>query len=559
MTHTPTPEQAAIVSFIQEHPETNLMIEAVAGAAKTSTMVFASSVIGPHFSPLAVAFNKRNAEDLESRMPSHFSCKTLNALGHAAWQQARSGRRLQLDDDKLFKAAKVVIEGDRGKDDDTFSVVLALARAAKGMGIVPQGLTGMIAKTRGMVPDDYSTWEEIAFTKGLGLTEEAVHFTREVLKTSISEAFLGTIDFADQIYMSTLFGGLYTKRHTVIVDESQDLSPLNHQQLLKLTGTRLIAVGDPCQAIYAFRGADAQSMENLAQMMGDGTTEGVDRHTSLLIGKGKFHSLSLTKSFRVCKAVGKRQRHHVPHFGVMDFLPEGQVLRWPLRVGVKGRDVPNGPGIVGVVDSHGGEVNTWSIGDIPAADCWVLCRNNAPLLRLAFAFIKSRRPVKIMGRDIGGALATSLLKATGKAPIKTDLCWGLLERWKEKELAKAGESESKRDIVFDRFDSMRVLLEASGAKDNLAAANFIRDLFSDKVNPHQTIFSSGHRAKGAEAKTIVHLDPWRVPSKWAKKAAEFGDDRALIQELNLQYVIETRTQETLILANLDDCLEIGQQ
>src|SRR5690349_8278760 len=102
MTFTPTPEQSAIVDFIRSNPTTNLMIEAVAGAAKTSTVVLAAQHIGPEFSPLAIAFNKRNAEDLQSRMPGHFLCATLNAIGHRAWANAR-GKRLVVDDDKLFK------------------------------------------------------------------------------------------------------------------------------------------------------------------------------------------------------------------------------------------------------------------------------------------------------------------------------------------------------------------------------------------------------------------------------------------------------------------------
>jgi hypothetical protein len=44
----------------------------------------------------------------------------------------------------------------------------------------------------------------------------------------------------------------------------------------------------------------------------------------------------------------------------------------------------------------------------------------------------------------------------------------------------------------------------------------------------------------------VHLDPWRIPSRYAKTPAEIE------QEHNLQYVLETRTKHTLILANVKD-------
>ena len=58
--------------------------------------------------------------------------------------------------------------------------------------------------------------------------------------------------------------------------------------------------------------------------------------------------------------------------------------------------------------------------------------------------------------------------------------------------------------------------------------------------------SSAHKAKGLEWQHVLHLDPWRVPSKWAKST------EAMLQENNAQYVIETRAKETLLLANLKD-------
>ena len=49
---------------------------------------------------------------------------------------------------------------------------------------------------------------------------------------------------------------------------------------------------------------------------------------------------------------------------------------------------------------------------------------------------------------------------------------------------------------------------------------------------------------------MLHLDPWRIPSKWAREAAREGDTAQLDQEWNLKYVAETRTKHTLLEANL---------
>jgi DNA helicase-2/ATP-dependent DNA helicase PcrA len=52
------------------------------------------------------------------------------------------------------------------------------------------------------------------------------------------------------------------------VDECQDLSPIQHIMLerLKARGSRIIAVGDRHQAIYGFRGAKHDSMDDLKEL-----------------------------------------------------------------------------------------------------------------------------------------------------------------------------------------------------------------------------------------------------------------------------------------------------
>jgi hypothetical protein len=61
--------------------------------------------------------------------------------------------------------------------------------------------------------------------------------------------------------MPALFGGTYPKFPLVLIDEYQDLSPIDHAMVAKLCkSSRQIGVGDDAQSIYAFRGAKAGSM-----------------------------------------------------------------------------------------------------------------------------------------------------------------------------------------------------------------------------------------------------------------------------------------------------------
>jgi hypothetical protein len=517
MTFKPTPQQERIIQFIGENPSRSVMVDARAGAAKTSTIEMAAQNIGPEFSVAAVAFNKRIAEELKSRLPAHFECLTLNSLGHRAWQSARA-MKMNLDADKMFKLVKATMGSEKAEDNDLFTDVLNLARKAKSAGLVPAGAP---FKVQGLLPDTSDSWESVGHDIW-DLSDDAIYFARTVLLNSINEAFKGNIDFDDQIYMSVLFGGKFPKYHTVIVDEAQDLSPLNHLQLTKCVGTRLIAVGDPYQAIYAFRGADSNSMTNLMDHF-------------------QFERLGLTQSFRCPHKVSARQTDHVPDYESFATCSEGTVLQWP-------KDLPN--------EEDGRKAMSWSLAMIPR-DGFVLCRNNAPLMKLAFALIKQRRPVKVLGRDIGTSLANLLDKVCSKQDIPVGEAYDRVQDWAKKELAKAGDNESKLDTIYDRKECLEVLLDASDAKTSQQACRFIRELFSDNAKGDDLILSSGHRAKGLEKHWVMHLDPHRVPSIQAQKAEARGNPGPMMQEKNLKYVIETRTKSILVEAALETCIDVG--
>src|SRR5258708_12546088 len=99
----PTPEQQAIIEAGRSTTD-NLLINALAGAAKTSTLVMIAHAL-PAQPILSLAFNKRIAVEMASRLPGHVLCKTLNAIGHGVWQQATSGR-LTLNTKKSYNILK---------------------------------------------------------------------------------------------------------------------------------------------------------------------------------------------------------------------------------------------------------------------------------------------------------------------------------------------------------------------------------------------------------------------------------------------------------------------
>jgi len=65
---------------------------------------------------------------------------------------------------------------------------------------------------------------------------------------------------------------------------------------------------------------------------------------------------------------------------------------------------------------------------------------------------------------------------------------------------------------------------------------------------------TGHKSKGEEWDHVFHLDSWLIPSKFALRAADEGDNSGMEQERNLRYVIETRSKKTLTFINSEDMI-----
>lgn len=320
----------------------------------------------------------------------------------------------------------------------------------------------------------------------------------------------GIIDYDDQIYISTLAIGAYERFPVVMVDEAQDLSPLNHLQIKKclaLNG-RYIVVGDPKQAIYAFRGASSQSMPEIES----------------LLPEGSFIKLPLSVTYRCSKLVVERNVAHAPGFEAHSSCHAGVLV--DLR-----------------------HKETWDLDDVPDNRFAILCRNNAPLLSAAFRIIKSGRGVTMLGRDLGKTLIAFLHKVVGKNSLPLDETVEKIRKWldKERELLILNGKESQVASIEDRAMCLLAVAEGSGAMNSKEMEQKILDLFEDRSG--LIVLGTGHRAKGLEWDTVVHLDPWRIPSKWARDADENGYPEQLVQENNLKYVIETRAKVNLVLGN----------
>lgn len=436
----PTPEQEHILSLLRSTSD-NLLINAFAGSGKTSTLELIQNAATPPV--LCLAFNRRIANEMEKRFRSTTTVRTLNSLGHRIWAQTCSGN-LTLDPKKcqelLREQIKSLPKGVQGEAYEIFWDIITTVGLAKSIGYVPERYFPN-AKRIANRNDLLSQTEETP-------TELLIDLCEATLVSSIKAAYAGLIDYNDQIYMPALFGGTYPRFPLVLVDEAQDLSPTNHEMLGHLSRSRIIAVGDPFQSIYGFRGAVQGGMAQLRERFG-------------------MIEADLSVSFRCPRRIVELAQWRVPQ------------MKWNREGGRIGQ--LRNPTSASFVDGSA-----------------VICRNNAPLFALALRLLGAGRSVSVGGSDIGPRVVGIMKRLGSDSTTKEELLHAI-ENWRAEKLAK--ESTSASDIA----DCMRVFAEHGTTLGQAVA-------YADHLLQQQGNINllTGHKAKGLEWHTVYHLDPWLI-------------------------------------------------
>lgn len=485
--HNPTPEQQAIIEAALSTKD-SILVNALAGAAKTTTLEMICHAL-PVQPILSLAFNKRIADEMAKRLPGHVQARTLNSVGHRVWMQTCTGR-VSLDVKKTYGILKTKVDSlsrsDRTDAYEVFGDMMKAVGKAKMKGYVPDGKYPNATR----LTTQSAFWDTLDL-EGYSFSSFEQSIIDDTLTESIRLAYAGLIDFDDQIYMPTLFGGSFPRFPLVLCDEVQDLSEINHAMLERLVVQRLIAVGDPYQSIYRFRGAKSSGMVALR-----------DRFSMTEMG--------LSISFRCPKVIVENARFRAPHMQYPDWAVEGLLVN----------------------------MDEWDALTIPDGAA-IICRNNAPLFSLAFRLLRAGRGVKLVGFDIGPNLVR-LLKKLGPETLTRDQVDNAIDKWEREALLKSKSSAT----VSDKAECLRVF--ASFGRTLGEAIAYADSLFKVQ-GPIQLL--SGHKSKGLEWDTVYHLDPWRVPSPFAK------DPEDIEQEWNVKYVIETRAKKSMFrvtMAGFDD-------
>lgn len=317
-------------------------------------------------------------------------------------------------------------------------------------------------------------------------------------------------DFTDMIWLCIRLGIIRAEYDLVVIDEAQDLNVAQLELLrqLCLPDGQIFGVGDDRQAIYAFRGADSKALTRLS--------------TELTATQ-----LKLLYTFRCPQGIVAEANNFVEDFYAHPTAPLGEV--------------------------HKG-ISRTRLFELAAPNDFILCRNNAPLVKICLKLLAQGKKAYMSGRKIGEGLSNTLKKVEGKQKYKNmPEMLGRLEEWatRERELIECSKKSPKEKLrLTDNLDDSMAIFDTFAHAFEFPEEIYaeLKTLFADKKSSDRdykefTVCSSIHKSKGLERDNVfILLDNWGGRAR----TEEDGE-----QEKNLCYVAITRARKRLYYVNVD--------
>lgn len=470
-----------------EHGSDNLVLEARAGTGKSTSCregMWRLIDRNPNLVIRYCCFNKKVSEEFGEKSPPMVDVGTMHRFGLQA---------LRLAFNSAIEKNKTYIM----LDDCGGANLKRYIRKSISM------LVGL-AKNHLVIPSEESRLEDFGTLVSLidrfdiqtyGQEDRIIDLAWKCLAKSIGTTSI--VDFDDMLWLCVVHDVAFPAIDFLFIDEAQDLNSTQHAMAaLMARSGRTIVVGDPYQSIYAFRGADSESMARLQEQL-DATV------------------MPLTVTFRCPRSHVEKARSLVADFHAAPNAPEGE---WQEH---------EDESMLGVAKP----------GDL------VLCRANAPLITACLKQIQAHRPATVRGRAIGESLV-SVVSRLGDAPTIP----GMLKRldaWKSAEINRLKDRDGTDDLIeqtLDRAACIEAIARECGSPPEVPGV--IDRLFSDDDSTRMVTFSSVHRAKGSEARNVLLLD---VPYSVKRDKMRPPRPWELHQRRNLRYVAYTRSLSSMNL------------
>lgn len=400
----------------------NLMIEAVAGSGKTTTIIESLKCLPDTSRILFVAFNKHIADELKKRVPSYVEVSTLNSFG---WKACfRAFGKIKLDSWKTRSIAEELSSASKW-----YSVVSQLVSLMKASG-TKKIYHEMKRDAFGKALTDFANRQDLDIPND---NKDFCDLVLEVYKKSIETKYV--MDFDDQIFMPVFYKLDMPKYDTVMIDEAQDLSVIQ-VELIEMIGKRVIAVGDTYQAIYGFRGADPEAMMSLKKSL-------------------NMKSLPLSICYRCPSSHVNLAAKIVPSIESSETADHGII-------------------------SHAGESDFL---ERTASGDYVLCRLSAPLVRYCLLLIAEGKKGVIKGRDFGKNLS-QLIKRLSTDTFSMSEFLNKVHFYFETEIEKCRKRNRDFAVLEDKKACIETLCEGISSIDTVL--NKIELIFNDNDNPGVT-------------------------------------------------------------------------
>jgi len=530
---------------LKRRSDKNLYIKANAGTGKTTTLVQAvyrilnlckdfrlkgspeqeeiweQAMKGTTPGEIRIAtFGKKNAADISSKLKTsdtRIKVSTVSAFGLSVLTRSGVNQAKNPKNWVNFDKTQIILCDALGEKDWR-----SLSNKYKGIIRFAKRIISLVKADDLDVSDPEDVIQTLCLQHGIEASDKLFGAVSSVLpemmERHLAEAYR-MIDFDDMVWLPNKLGILtneaFKKVDLAIVDEAQDLNPMQRNLMLK-SARRVFVVGDPCQAIMGFQGADVNSMDNF--------------RTSLSKTKLGVSELNLTLSFRCPKAIVPMVKPIVPSFTV---IPEANTGKITLS---KWADVVKTPSAY----LSPRDKRTLFVG-----------RRNVYLVSMAIRLITQEISCVVLGRDFGEDMC-ELLRKLCKNDTATSCAelYPLIEDWEKAEVKRVTDNyPDPTDMLIMILDKAECLKELtmrdySATVDHLIT--FINKLFQD-TEDDPIVLATIHKAKGLEADTVVFLAYDACPDPKVKK-----DSIQYPQEMNIVYVACTRTKDVLHLVTQPD-------
>lgn len=488
----------------------NLVINAVAGAGKTTTIVNALNLLNDK-TVLFIAFNKDIVKALKEKVGEKKNVKicTYHSLGYLLTKKClkETGAKLEIDEYKYRVYLK--------KNITTLTLNNPYALGKVKFGTYINNITTLVDYARYNLCQSSKEILEIANKYGVTLILDEIEVVEKLLKWGKEN--LDTIDYTDMVWIPYELNLEHPslKFNWVMIDEAQDSSKMQQELYKKCLsrGGKFCAIGDVKQCINSWCGADPEAFERFTE-------------------ENNTIELSLPISYRCPKKVIELAQRIVPEIQAKEDAIDGEIV-------------------------ENENIYTPIPGDM------VLCRNTAPLVELYMSYLRANKKAYIVGKDIGSNLI-ELIESTKQEYLgKTLLTDGVFTRLYERLFEERGLMITKNGLdekdatlsdpimrFYDSIQSLEVLSEGLDRSSELIEK--IKAIFVDNDKRDGIRLSTIHKAKGLEADNVFILCPSLMPSRLARQKWE------IIAEFNLMYVAYTRAKKKLAFMDETQFLSVNR-